>query len=258
MGSLTAGDQLEAWPMPAHVSMPFASIEEEVLRGLSLPAFAHATVLQELQALGEVERIPAEVINRNLSDSIHTWLFEDPLRLEETVLALHLFAKRGHAGLVGLLLDHPQVDINVPTEKSGWTALYLASLKGHTEVVEVLLANSRLDVNKCTQGWTALLVACSNGHLKVVEMLLADSRLVATQCTWNGWTPLVAASSSGHLEVVQLLLADSRVSVNQADWNGSTVLHAASCGGHKRVLEVFLSDERLHREVCRANKLRLP
>lgn len=88
MDNATAGDQQqEAWPTPAQVGMRFNSIEEEVLRGLSLPAFAHATVLQQLQALGEVERIPAEVINRNLSDSIHTWLFEDPLRLEEVPTA---------------------------------------------------------------------------------------------------------------------------------------------------------------------------
>eukprot|EP00981_Chlorochromonas_danica_P001638 scaffold351_cov162-Ochromonas_danica.AAC.23 len=208
MGSLTAGDQLEAWPMPAHVSMPFASIEEEVLRGLSLPAFAHATVLQELQALGEVERIPAEVINRNLSDSIHTWLFEDPLRLEETVLALHLFAKRGHAGLVGLLLDHPQVDINVPTEKVRGSAVQ------REEEEE--------------EGWTALLVACSNGHLKVVEMLLADSRLVATQCTWDGRSALYLASVSGCEEVVEWLLSDGRVDPNKSDKVSQCLEHSLS------------------------------
>ena len=90
--------------------------------------------------------------------------------------ALHIAAERGHTRMVELLLEHPEVQINIENHM-GWTPLCKAAFAGHVEVVRRLLARPELEVNLVDQDrQTPLFHAASTGNLETVRLLLSDPR----------------------------------------------------------------------------------
>eukprot|EP00981_Chlorochromonas_danica_P007587 scaffold1812_cov178-Ochromonas_danica.AAC.2 len=201
------------------------------------------SLLQELEALGSVAKIPAEDINRGFTADLSDEKWGKGL---EGVTALHISAAKGDTQIVRLLLLHPEIAVDAMDSKYGYTPLHFASEKGHEEVVKILLADSRVDVNKEElYGETPLYWASENGRVEVIKILLADSRVDVNKQNRNGYTPLHWACEKGHVEVVKILLADSRVDVNKQNWNYYTPLHLACDNGHVEVVKLLLADSRV-------------
>ena len=127
---------------------------------------------------------------------------------------LHLAAKKGHQGIVTMLLDRgSNVD---DTDILGNSALHAAAAGGHQAVVQLLLSRGAAPELKDACGRTALHLAAENGNVQTVECLLLQ---VPDKEIYDAWgrTPLHVAIEWGHEDIVRLLLdngADPRARVS--------------------------------------------
>ncbi|KAK0219055.1 hypothetical protein IW262DRAFT_1462676 [Armillaria fumosa] len=82
--------------------------------------------------------------------------------------------QRGDLGMVKLLLDRDNVDLNARLSSSQQTPLlYVVEEQDHTSIVELLLQSRRVDVNsKGRNGWTPLMIAVRRGIIPIAEALL--------------------------------------------------------------------------------------
>jgi ankyrin repeat protein len=156
---------------------------------------------------------------------------------------LHLAVRRGHTGVVELLLTVPSMDANVaatvnastPSGLKPWephhldlcrsdlfskapkevptagnlTPLHFAAMDGHTEIVALLLKWERIRVAPLdTKGLSPFDYSIQNGHSGVLKLLLEKLESVGEPFTfcdrWLG--PLDHSIQKGHLEVVKLLV----------------------------------------------------
>ena len=111
--------------------------------------------------------------------------------------------------------------------RHGMTALMEAAIAGHQGIIRLLLEREDIDVNVRAPfsdraiGYTALTWAAKHGHAKIVRMLLGRKDLevnVATPIADR--TPLMEAIRYGHMEVAELLLRHPAVNVNHKDKMG--------------------------------------
>src|SRR5205085_1073994 len=118
----------------------------------------------------------------------------------------HVAAERGHTRIVELLLQRPEVQINLKNHM-GWTALSKAAFASHVEVVRLLLARPESEVNFVDQDrQTPLFHAASAGNLEVVRLLLDDPRTNAAISNRPGhYTALDMASALGFTAIADLL-----------------------------------------------------
>ena len=85
-------------------------------------------------------------------------------------------AKRGHEGVVRLLLERRDVYADMPDSEYGRTPLLWAAENGHEGVVRILFERSDVNPDKADNvGQTSLSLAAKNGHEGVVRMLLERS-----------------------------------------------------------------------------------
>ncbi|KAH9560934.1 hypothetical protein CY35_06G135100 [Sphagnum magellanicum] len=160
---------------------------------------------------------------------------------------LHLAVRRGHTGVVELLLHVPSMDANVgatvnPCNPSGlkpWesyhlmlcrpnvflkapkelptagnlTPLHFAAMDGHTEIVNLLLKWPGIYVAPLdTKGLSPFHYSIQNGHSGVVKLLLEKLENVGEPFTLcDEWlAPLDHSIRKGHLEVVKLLVEEAK------------------------------------------------
>lgn len=145
--------------------------------------------------------------------------------------------------VVNLLLDHPEIDINVK-KNNGWSALSWACLHGNRYIVERLLQCDNIDVNCVDNNGNTLLLLIDwyNGVHEMVTRL-EDNIIDITKMflrhpnfdfnslnTQNniGETFLMQACRLGHASLVQLLLKKD-IDVNLQDELGNTCLMWACC-----------------------------
>jgi len=156
---------------------------------------------------------------------------------------LHLAVRRGHTGVVELLLTVPSMDVNVaitvnestPSELKPWepdhldlctpylfskapkevptaanlTSLHFAAMDGHTEIVDLLLKWEGIHVAALdTKGLSPFHYSIQNGHSGVLKLLLEKLENIGEPFTFcDEWlAPLDHSIQRGHLEVVKLLL----------------------------------------------------
>ena len=153
-----------------------------------------------------------------------------------------IYASRyGHPEVVGLLLQHPQIDVNKGSY-NGETALYQASRNGHSEVVQLLLQHPQIqiDINKDDNGQTALHVASSSGQSEVVELLLQHPQIDVNKGDNLGKNALFWASSAGQANVIKLLLNNRDIDMNKKNGDGETALFTASYNGHTEIVKLLL------------------
>jgi len=82
---------------------------------------------------------------------------------------LHFAANNGHADIVRLLLDHPQIQI----DRGRQSSLFLACNSGNTDIVKILV-DAKADINKPdANGNTPLHVAYLRENMQAVEILLS-------------------------------------------------------------------------------------
>ncbi|MBK4733843.1 ankyrin repeat domain-containing protein [Noviherbaspirillum sp. DKR-6] len=155
-------------------------------------------------------------------------------------------AYEGYLALVQALLNHRDIDPNLPNVSIGATPLYLACQQGHETVVAALLKHPGIQHNPVTRGGqeTPLHVAAYKGHLKIVRRLLAEARVDASLRTATRETLIYLAAEQGHAEIIDCLLQhkEKRVDPNlgKAD---VTPLIAAVMNGHEAVVSRLLAEQ---------------
>ena len=120
---------------------------------------------------------------------------------------LSIAARKGHVGIVRVLLLLTRVTGEEETVGNYYTVMEEASRGGHCEIVSLFLRDSSYVCNH------ALVLASRNGHTMVVKQLLANGRFTSFSLYASA---LEEACTYGREDCVRLLLSDSRmVDVNR-------------------------------------------
>ena len=85
-----------------------------------------------------------------------------------------------HEDVVKLFLGHSERIYLNAKDNHGLTALMIASQRRHQGVVQLLLDHYDIDLNVrdnygWAAGWAAFMWACKNGHKDIVQLLLGHS-----------------------------------------------------------------------------------
>ncbi|KAH6873699.1 hypothetical protein BKA70DRAFT_281636 [Coprinopsis sp. MPI-PUGE-AT-0042] len=89
----------------------------------------------------------------------------------------------GPGGIVKLILEHPEIQINL-VNRSEVSALILSAQSGHQAVVKLLLAHPQIQINRLDIGKrSALMLATRCGQESVVKLLLAHPEIGSTKPT---------------------------------------------------------------------------
>ena len=157
-------------------------------------------------ATGDIEDVEeilnTRVINKNFVDSFGN----NPLT--KAVMM-------GHLNIVKRLLEHPDIDVNVPCMK-GWTPLMYAilSMDHPTNGAFVCIVRRLLEVPAlqllrcCHNGETALHYACKHNRVSILKLLCQDSRCtpaLVNKKDSDGYTALMRGVCMGHLDIVKEL-----------------------------------------------------
>jgi serine/threonine-protein phosphatase 6 regulatory ankyrin repeat subunit B len=123
--------------------------------------------------------------------------------------------------------------------EGGWSPLYIASRKGHAEIVSVLLDAPNIDVNLASSvGATPLYIACERNRLDVVKLLVRARGINVNQCREGGVSPLYVASLKGFAEIVSVLLA-AHPEVHLKDNKGFSALDVAIDLNHTAIVALL-------------------
>ncbi|RSL51788.1 hypothetical protein CEP54_011247 [Fusarium duplospermum] len=158
---------------------------------------------------------------------------------------LSLAAKAGHEGIVKLLLDRRDVDVN-----SGGNSSPIASAieGGHEGVVWQLLA--RTDTS--SSPGQLLSIAASSGHEALLSQLLTRKDIQEHLTAENFASLFSDAAAHGHESVIRLLLGLGKVHPDQEDDLGHTALWWATTKGHEGVVKMLLETGWV--DPCRKDK----
>jgi len=152
-------------------------------------------------------------------------------------------ARRGHEGVVRVLLEQSDVNPNTADTQCGRTLLSWAAKNGHEGVVRVLLERNDVNPNIADTrlGRTPLVWAARHGHEGVVRILLERNDVSPnTVDTKFGQSPLSWAAENGHGGVARILLERNGINPNKADKGGMTPLSWAACYGRDRAARILL------------------
>ena len=160
---------------------------------------------------------------------------------------LHIASRRGHVGMVRLLLDRGGADLNRATP-AGCRPLGIACENGQVDVATLLLDRGA-DVDSAKYGNTPLLMACRSGETDAVRLLLArgaDVKRAKPNGRQGSWTALLHVTCrQGHAEAARLCL--ERGADVEANVNGFTPLELACQNGHADAARLCLDRVTLQR-----------
>jgi hypothetical protein len=194
-----------------------------------------------------LEEVEGKLGNAGLGNGLLDWT-------QITLLGKHCRAGRKLA--VAKLLDVAGLDVNLPTIK-GETPLYLAARRGHAEIVELLLEHPLIAPNSADNGGvTPLYVAALKGHITTVYALLKHHAMNVNKAKVDGTTPLYVAAQQGHAEIVAMLLAMKEIDVNcTRTFDATTPLYSAVCYGHRDVVSLLCAQPGLAINRASAEKV---
>ena len=138
-----------------------------------------------------------------------------------------------------------RLDIKVNMgQDEGRTALMIASSAGQLGIMEMLLDHPNIDVNQLTNfdQITALYIACSNRQSLAVLLLLADSR---TDVNKGLSSPLGASVGQRHTSMVKDILRCPKTSIEHATLHGIPVIKYAIQHGFSRIASVLQNPDSL-------------
>ena len=145
-------------------------------------------LLRHSESMRDGHRISSNVSPMSLTftkqDLLHRLLrhpdFGDPNKLipGRQSAIIHVAAERGDCDIIKVLLDHPDIDVNVP-EQYGPTPLMTAARNGKLEALRLLLQHKNIEINRkryCGY-WTALRYAKYHRHHEIVDLLLSHGAI---------------------------------------------------------------------------------
>ena len=154
--------------------------------------------------------------------------------------ALMLAARLGDVDLVKILLQHPEIDVNLQ-DLNGMTALYLAAREDHYEVTQLLLdANALVDNVDFHAGRSPLRCAAERNHRDTVDLLLqygADSALRDRE----GGTAMLRAVNRGAKDSLEKMM-EYPIDVTCEDDDGQGLLHGAARNGYHEIARLLMDD----------------
>ncbi|KAK3858889.1 hypothetical protein Pcinc_034947, partial [Petrolisthes cinctipes] len=166
--------------------------------------------------------------------------FLPDLGAEADLTPLHLAAYEGNEGVVRILLNIPQVQVDVTSRLNGYIPLHLACIGGHTSVVGLLLSKSTKQVAKTDKrGRTGLHLAAMRGHSHLVALLMGQGAELGAKDR-DGLTPLHYCARTGHLEVVKLLV-EAGASTEAKSAEGKTPIVLAVSTEHVDVYHYLIN-----------------
>jgi ankyrin repeat protein len=150
----------------------------------------------------------------------------------EGASTLGLIAGKGAEDMARLMLEHPDIDPELP-DMWGRTPLARAAIQGHVGMVKLLLERNDVSVNSFdANGDTPLIHAAEEGEKLVVQELLNQVQIQVAAINDDGQTALTAAAFQGHECIVQMLLDPNR-GYDKKDINQA--LDAAQREAHKDI-----------------------
>lgn len=129
---------------------------------------------------------------------------------DETLL--HKACIQGRADQVDILLSHPlyadDIDLN-PVDSYGKTPFFWAHVNSHTECIRRLLQHPRLDVNLPTVlGDPLFFYSACRGQLDIIKCWLMSGRDLGLTANGKSLEDVIqVASNQGHTEIVELLIS---------------------------------------------------
>ncbi|KAL9010697.1 MAG: hypothetical protein Q9173_004396 [Seirophora scorigena] len=203
----------------------------------------------------------------------------EPMKASRTPLSWA--AENGHYGVVKLLLETAQVDVDEVDSRHGRTSLSRAAENGHEAVARLLLEAGPVAASihaKDFGGQTALFLGAGAGHEAVVKLLLETSRKGINLKDRSGWTPItgrvdVSAEDmktglaghrfgkpcwGGHEAVAKLLLIKGKANPEAKDKDGRTPLLWAAQNIHEAMVKLLLETGRVDIEAKDDDERRPP
>lgn len=173
--------------------------------------------------------------------------FPQPRKLKSPLLApIHLAAKLGYAGVVGVLLEHDRNHVSSDTgsimtiqDSDGFSSLHHAAKQGHSPAVELLLTKGANIECRDKRGNTPLQIASREGNTAVVNLLLDQGADIEAKNDDAGSTPLHCTARYREEGVVRILLSRG-ASIFATDSSGQKPLHWAAQHGHDSVVGILL------------------
>jgi len=221
------------------IDVLFAELE---VRGHNLVTFVNATDVLDRTALHYIAEEGSVEMLKHLLERCPTGMSVTGVDCH-SFTPIHLAVRRGHTGIVELLLHMPSMDANIgatvnaspPSGLKPWesdhldvwrpnlsikadkelptagnlTPLHFAAMEGRTEIVDLLLKWAGIHVAPLdTKGFSPFDYSIQNGHLAVVKLLLEKLENIGEPFTLcDKWLPPLDHSiQKGDLEVVKLLL----------------------------------------------------
>ena len=162
--------------------------------------------------------------------------------------ALMVAASKGDTQILGFLLGHNKININLGDAAEGRTALHYATSSGYSTIIQQLLMVPEIDINKANSvGETALMIGSFKGNREIVYILLSHGDVdVNIADTTSGKTALYRASEKGHSDIVNLLLSKPTIDINKEEAGlGQTPLMIAVRKGYEDIVHQFLKMKKI-------------
>lgn len=153
-------------------------------------------------------------------------------------------ADSGHESVVGLLLDHEEIDVNCKDARVGNTPLGCAIVEDHGAIAQMLLAHKGIDVN-ATNDWgiPSISLAASRDNEFVLRLLLQHKAIRVNLQDEDGVPPIAWASDGKEQKTTRLLLQQEIVDINLKDNCSRTPLAWAVRRGKETAVQLLLEQE---------------
>jgi ankyrin repeat protein len=155
--------------------------------------------------------------------------------------ALWCAALQGFAEIVEDLLQHRDIQVDLPEREYGLTPLAAAVAKGRAPIVKRLIHTGRANVN-APDRWrrTPIFHAIARQDSAILEILLADDRLDLAWPDDLGHTPLIYSVLKGQPVLTKMLLGHPEPYVGSRDSDNRTALWHAVQQGDEDLVQLLL------------------
>jgi len=154
---------------------------------------------------------------------------------------LHYACTYDRINVVKILLQHPNININIKCFKSRITPFLCAAYNKNIKMMELLL-DKGANINACdSNGASALFNLCKKENKDVFKFLL-DRHINAKIQDKSGMTILHLIAVSGEKDLAPLILQYDPSIIDYQDIYGRTALHYASINNNQEAIKFFLQN----------------